>query len=154
MSEAAAIDIRSVLIPLSEIQLLLPNVVVAEVLGYQDPAPREGAPDWYLGDLSWRGGSIPMVSIERLMGDPMLTPQRRGRTIVTNTLNGEKALPHIAIVAQSIPSLVRVSEDNVEPVAEDEPPYLVSKVVGINNITVMIPDLDELERRVFEIVGR
>ena len=116
MSEEAVVsEVRCVLIPLRASRLLLPNVVVAEVMNYQKPESRENTPDWFMGVMAWRGTSVPVVSIEGLMGGTVAEPGYRGRTIVTNTLNGNKAIPHIGLVSKSIPSLVRVNEENIQP---------------------------------------
>ncbi|MES9969564.1 MAG: chemotaxis protein CheW, partial [Candidatus Thiodiazotropha sp.] len=116
MSEAAVKEVRSVLIPLHELQLLLPNAVIAEVIGYQQPEPPEaGKPDWFVGSYVWRGVVIPVVSFEGMLGEQVISPGQRGRIMVMNTLGQDEKLTHIGLLVQAIPSLVRVGVNNVAP---------------------------------------
>jgi chemosensory pili system protein ChpC len=151
MSQKEVSEIRCVLIPLATSRLLLPNAVVAEVMDFQSPVPREHMPDWYLGDLAWRGTSIPMVSIEGMWGGSVAVPGQRSRTLVLNTLNGNQDLTHIGLIVQSLPTLVRVSLENLEPSkVSSDLGALISQSVTVNDNLALIPDLDELERRVLE----
>lgn len=149
MSRVPLVEIRSVLIPLLRNFLLIPNVVVAEVMNYSQPEIRQEAPDWFLGDIAWRGTSVPIVSMEGLMGDEIVEPGYRSRMIILNTINGESLLPHIGIVAHAIPSLVRVTSESIEspslPVNQNG---LIKQVVIVGDKEVYIPDLDELEKLV------
>ncbi|MGD8589687.1 MAG: chemotaxis protein CheW [Chromatiales bacterium] len=151
MSQAEVSEVRCVLIPLATSRLLLPNAVVAEVMDYQTPVPRERMPDWYLGDLVWRGTSVPMVSIEGMLGGSVAVPGVRSRTLVLNTLNGNKKLSHIGLITQALPTLVRVNLDNLEPSKiRNDLGTLINLPVTVNNSLALIPDLDELERQVHE----
>ena len=151
MSQTEVTEIRCVLIPLASSRLLLPNAVVAEVMDFQAPVPRDGMPEWYLGDLVWRGTSVPLVSLEGMLGGSVAVPGRRSRTLVLNTLNGNQELTHIALIAQALPTLVRVTLDNLEPSkVRSDLGALISQSVSVNNSLSLIPDLDALERRVLE----
>jgi len=105
--------------------------------------------------LAWRGTSVPVVSIEALMGGPVAVPGHRGRTIVTNTINGNKTIPHIGLVSNAIPSLVRVNEENITPSElQSDLGKLIKESVNVNEGLALIPDLDELERRVLQVVSQ
>lgn len=155
MKSAPVFQVRSVLIPLLEDTLLLPNVVVAEVMNLITPQTRQDMPDWFLGDIGWRGTSVPVVSFEGMMGQPIVEPAQRGRTIILNTINGEASLPHIGIVAQAIPSLVQVTVESIDLSDSSREPQssLIKQTVTINDKQAIIPDLDELERLVMSSVG-
>jgi chemosensory pili system protein ChpC len=150
MSEAAVKEVRSVLIPLSNRQVLLPNAVVAEVMGFQTPDPQENTPDWYLGNLAWRGTMIPVVSFEAMSGGDAVKPGHRGRIAIMNALGDQPRLSHYGLVVQAIPSLVRVSADNVIPVLrEDEAENpLIRQSVELDMSPAVIPDLVEIERQI------
>jgi chemosensory pili system protein ChpC len=152
MNTHTATEVRSVLIPLVNSRLLLPNAVVAEVVDYEAPMKRDDVPDWFLGDLLWRGIRVPMISFERLLGQEFIEPGKRGRCIVLNTLNGDEALTHITLVSQQIPSLIRVTAESVsEPIERQaEPSDSVAMSVDINNTLALIPDFDLLEQKVKE----
>jgi chemosensory pili system protein ChpC len=154
MSQAAVKEVRSVLIPLHGLQLLLPNAVIAEVIAYQQPEPVEkGKPDWLVGTLLWRGVIIPVVSFEGMLGDRVVLPGHRGRIMVMNTLNQNQKVTHIGLLVQAIPSLVRVSAENIIPLnTDDELDALVKQQVELDLNSALIPDMDEIERQVTEVV--
>lgn len=156
MKQAVVSEVRSVLIPLANRQLLLPNAVVAEVIGYQEADPVEGQPTWFLGNMAWRGVLIPVVSFEALLGGEVATPGHRGRIAIMNALGGNPRLSHFGVVVQAIPSLVRVSADNVLPLPEDadQGDPLIRQGVEIDLSPAYIPDLDEAERRIMEVVAQ
>jgi len=152
MSKAAG-EVRSVLIPLADRQLLLPNAVVAEIMAYQQPEEREGMPEWFLGNMAWRGVLVPVISYEAMLGGGAVTPGHRGRIAILNGLNGHPRLSHYGMVVQAIPSLVRVTTNNVLalPRADEESP-LIRQGVELELNPAYIPDLDEIERRLREVV--
>jgi chemosensory pili system protein ChpC len=156
MSSVLAKEIRSVLIPLGDRQLLLPNAVVAEVMGYQEPDPVADTPDWYLGNILWRGIMVPVVSFEAMKGGGVVTPGHRGRITIMNALNNHPRLSHFGLVVQAIPSLVRVSIDNVLPVAdaEDAGDPLIRQVVELDMSPVYIPNLDQVEQRIHSLINK
>ena len=53
--------VRSLWVPLREMNLLLPNVAVAEISSYRAPVPVDGMPDWFLGMVRWRDQDIPVI---------------------------------------------------------------------------------------------
>jgi chemosensory pili system protein ChpC len=152
MNSAVVSEVRSVLIPLADRQLLLPNAVVAEVMGYQQPEVVEDKPEWFLGHMAWRGVLIPVIAFESMMGGEAVKPGTRGRIAIMNALSGESRLSHYGMVVQGIPSLVRVSVDNVLPKLEDptdEDP-LIKQAVELDLSPAYIPNLDEMERLLIE----
>jgi len=53
--------IRSLWVPLREMNLLLPNVAVAEISSYRAPEAQADMPEWFLGMVRWREQSIPVI---------------------------------------------------------------------------------------------
>ena len=49
--------IRTQLIPLADMNMLLPNTCIAEVIALGDLTPVEKSPDWFLSMMNWRGVS-------------------------------------------------------------------------------------------------
>lgn len=115
-----AIDIRSVLIPITGQQLLLPNATVAEVIGYTKPDPFSEAPSWVLGRVTWRGWRVPVVSLAMLGRWAGQEHTASARIAVLKGLGGNADMPFMAIVTQGFPHLVTVSAENLEGVEEDE----------------------------------
>ena len=104
--------IASLYLPVSNKQLLLPNVSVAEVVAYQAPKNLDEAPDYFLGTVSWRGIDIPVVSYELANGLKLNETSSTARIAVINTIGEHiNTLPFFAIITQCIPRLVKVSDD-------------------------------------------
>jgi len=151
----SAQEIRGVLLPVGRHYLLLPNAAVAEVIAFEEPKTQPGAPDWLLGQLAWRGRTIPVVSWERAVEESEPDWEaRRVRIVVLNTLNGNSALPHIGILSVGIARLARIRADVLaeDPTEETASP-LVKASVFITGLPAWIPDLDELERWVGSVRG-
>jgi chemosensory pili system protein ChpC len=144
-------EIRGVLIPLAGKQLLMPNALVAEVVNYQAPQPIEDAPAWLKGNMGWRGEILPVVSMEALMQIPESALGHKARIVVCNTTGGNARLPYLGVIAQSIPRLVRITRDNLEPADEDglQAPGSVAGV-RIAGEEASIPDLDALEQALLQ----
>jgi chemosensory pili system protein ChpC len=102
-------DIRGVLITVPQGRLLLPNASVAEVITFSDPEAIEGAPDWMLGNIRWRGWRLPLLSFSRLAGWSQETGQIGAKVVVLKALGGNPKLPYFAVLSQGFPRLVTVS---------------------------------------------
>ena len=133
-------------IPLKDLNLLLPNAAVAEVIGYAEAEPIEGAPPWLLGRLSWRDRAVPLISFESAMGVENVSAGNR--IAILNTLNSNSRVPYIGIILQDIPSLLRVKQESIESRTTDQELQSVSAYVTVAGGSYVIPDLDELEKRV------
>ncbi len=148
-----SIGVRGVLLPLLSGQLLLPNVSVSEIVGYQEPEPfPDHYPDWMLGQLAWRRQPIPLISYEHLLGFSLERVENRARVAICCTLNGNVERPYIGILLKSVPRLARVSEETVIPINDtDDVNEMVAQRVRINGQDAWIPDLDALESAITEL---
>ncbi|MGA2024347.1 MAG: chemotaxis protein CheW [Steroidobacteraceae bacterium] len=151
MSERIA-EVYSLLIPLADARLLVPRACVAEVVGYQVPAPMEAAPPWYLGLVNWNARSLPLVSFEGACGLPIPPASGRSRVVVFHALGGHIEIGYFGIVSQGFPQLVRVSNDVVRPdnsrIFAERVPVLCQ--VRMLNETPLLPDLERLELMIAE----
>lgn len=151
MTERIA-EIYSLLIPLADARLLVPRACVAEVVGYQNPTPMEGAPPWYLGLLNWNARSLPLISFECACGHAVPPTAGRSRVVVFHALSGRLDAGYFGIVSQGFPQLVRVSNDVVRPdhsrSFSDRSPVLCQ--VRMLNETPLVPDLEKLEQMIAE----
>jgi len=149
VSEAQSI-IASLYLPVSQQQLLLPNVSVAEVVSYQQPVPNRNTPDYHLGLIKWRGIDIPVISYEIANGQPPSGLAKNARIAVINTIGKHQAsLPFFAIVTQGIPRLVKVDSELIKKVKQSigEADSMAVKVDGEEAI---IPNIDFLESLAFQ----
>jgi chemosensory pili system protein ChpC len=146
MTERIA-EVYSLLVPLADARLLVPRACVAEVIGYQAPAPLDNAPPWYLGTVNWNSRSLPLVSFEGACGLAVPLTNNRTRIVVFHALAGRVESGYIAVVSQGFPQLVRVSNDVVRPDHSRSFPERTPVVCQVRmlNETPLVPDLERLE---------
>ncbi len=150
MSETTEGFIAGLMVPLRDKQLLVPNVSVAELIGYESPELQADTPDWYLGTIIWRDVQIPLVSFEAANGESYDVEQLAERTIVFNGISGRDELPFYAVAAEGIPHAVRVGpEDAVQQ--EGELGECTAMMVHLSGEDAIIPDLDHLESMILAL---
>jgi chemosensory pili system protein ChpC len=135
-----------VMIPMTDRQLLLPNVSVAEIVDYVAAETPPGAPEWLVGNLNWRGRDLPVISYDAANGGAVKLPDgNRGRIAVLNTIGKyHEKLPFLAIVTQGIPSQAKLAEDQIQAMdSESGPADLMA--VDVEGHIAYIPDLEYLE---------
>lgn len=147
-------DIRGVLIQLANARLLLPNATIAEVLSYAEPDAIEGAPDWLLGRIRWRGWQLPLIAFARLAG---ISSERGGlgsKVVVLKALGTSKT-PYFAVLTQGFPRLVTVSRAAlmVDEGAVDLPEGILAHVT-LNRDDAYVPDLERLEAMIGEALAQ
>lgn len=140
-----------VMIPMTDRQLLLPNVSIAEVVDFSGAVPPENAPAWLMGHLNWRGHQIPVISYDAANGGSATAPDgNRGRIAVLNTIGKHHdKLPFLAMVTQGIPSQARLVEEQIRPVDGAQGPADLM-VVDVDGHTAYIPNLEYLESLIIE----
>jgi chemosensory pili system protein ChpC len=142
-------DIRGVLIQVAGGRLLLPNATIAEVLSYAEPDSVEGAPDWLLGRMRWRGWQLPLIAFGRLSG---LANERGGlgsKVVVLRALGGNPRAPYFALLTQGFPRLVTVSRDTLMVVDDHNAlPNGVQARVLLNEDAAFLPDLGAIEEQI------
>lgn len=135
--------LTGLLLPLSDRYLLLPNVAVAELIDYQDSTPEEGAPEWFLGPISWRQLTLPLLSFEAACGGRAKVGGR-ARIVVLNALGGRNELKFIGLLTQGIPRSCKLDSQlsYVDvPLAE-----LELAAVQVGETVARVPDLIGLEQ--------
>jgi chemosensory pili system protein ChpC len=144
MSETESV-IASLYLPVSNKQLLLPNVSVAEVVAYQEPKKLDEGPDYYLGMVNWRGIDIPVISYELANGLKLNKTASTARIAVINTIGEhQKSLPFFAIITQGIPRLVKVSDDIIKKTKQKKG-AADAALIKVDGEDATIPNLDYLE---------
>ncbi len=149
-------SIRSLLIPMEDSHLLLPSTVVAEVVGYSEPAPMPGDyPSWLLGSFNWRGQQVPVVAFEDMNSGTGVLPATRARLLVLKALGDRPKLPYFAILAQGIPRLLRVHPDGIEDMEEpmDDAPAIRTAVLA-HGEPAFIPDMEYVEDEIHRVLFR
>jgi len=137
-------QVRSLWIPLREVNMLLPHVAVAEVGSYRVPEEQPDTPDWLLGTIDWRGQTIPVISLELLCGDELPANPVYSRLIILNSVRADSPVRHYAIVAAALPRSVLIDSAVVDDFEGCQLPALHCRVY-IGREQAVIPNLDYLQ---------
>ena len=140
-------ELYSLLIPLAEDRLIVPRACVAEVVRFSSPEQEDGAYDWMLGNVSWNGRALPVVSFEGALGKDVPAITGRTRIVVFYASSGELRTGYFGVLTQGFPQLVRVNKDvlqlhTTEGWPQDAP--VLCRVKMINEFP-LIPNLQKLE---------
>jgi len=140
-------SVRSLWVPLEGVNLLVPNVAIAEVISYQPLDLIQDGPDWLLGALRWREQLLPVLSVESLCGFGSPQGERGARISVLNSVNGSSALPFYAMVTAGIPRLIKADADALgdSMLAARSLPDTVADCVQIGNEEALIPNLEIIQ---------
>ncbi len=147
MTETTTKTLTCVLIPMSDRQLLLPNVSVAEVVDHTTELAGDDGPAWLAGFLEWRGRRLPVLSYEGANGgEPIMPDASRGRILVLNTIGPDHArLPFLALVTQGIPSQAKLEPEQVLGTDQGEQGPADLLLVDLEGEPVWIPNLEYME---------
>lgn len=136
--------VRSLWVPLRQMNLLLPNVAVAEISSYRVPRHCEGMPEWFLGMVQWRERDIPVISLESVCGMTVPSNPVFSRLMIVNSVNPGSTLKHFAIVTAGLPGLVQFGSDTADEAVENSFDGLRC-IVRIGSEEAVIPDLHYLQ---------
>ena len=137
-------SVRCMLLPLTSLNLLVPNSAVAEIIGYSPPRRLSDTSEWFAGVVIWRGVYIPVVAVEEMCN--LDTAQVGPRTRIAIIYNPEKDqdLPYLGIHMQDIPRAYLAETDSmVSGSDEGLSDYLVTRVDD-EQLGRVIPDLDKI----------
>ena len=146
----AAMDIPSLIIPMSEHAMLAPTVSIAEIVGYSRPERVEDAPDWLLGIIEWRKQKLPLISLEALRGEAIGDVGQRTRIAVFNNTGVNDDLPFFAIQTQGIPRLSRVLASIIHEVEGVNVRPFERIRVDLEGEICSIPDVGALEQVILD----
>jgi len=139
-------ELYSLLVPLTDMRLIVPRVCVAEVTGLGQLQMLSDAPDWLVGMVGWKELSLPLVSFEAAVGGQSPEIGGRTRAVIFHAASISKG-GFFAIMSQGLPQLVRINRDVVEPDQSEDWPEtapMICRIRMVNEYPV-VPDLDRLE---------
>lgn len=145
--------IASLLIPLYEKQLVLPNVTVAEIIPYRQPKPLSAHTPWLMGQMEWRNTFVPVVAYEVLNGGGLPPVSANSRLAVINGCGSNDRLPFYAILIQGIPRLMHISEKDIVEVDAMHKGGYDQCAVTLSGEQAMIPSLDMIEQELLKFIG-
>lgn len=140
----AATSVRCMLLPLTRMNLLVPNSAVAEIIGYSAPRQLAGCSDWFSGAALWRGVYVPVVEIEQMCGAGIAEAGPRARIAIIYNPDKDPELPYLGIHMQDIPRAYLAEQDGMISGGNDGlSAYLLSRVDD-EQLSRFIPDLDRI----------
>lgn len=140
-------ELYSLLVPLTEDRLIVPRACVVEVVRFTQPDTEAGAHSWMLGNVSWNGRELPVVSFEGALGKELPVATGRTRIVVFYATSGQLKTGYFGVLTQGFPQLVRVNKDVLQLDATDgwpESAPVLCRVKMINEFP-LVPDLERLE---------
>lgn len=141
--------IRTIVAPLTEINVMLPSTAVAEVLNFASPKPMKKAPAWLMGELAWQDWQVPIINYERLIKTHVhKITAARARILIIKTLGESALVNYIGLVIQGLPMLRKVSAATLVEIQSNDLPDTVFSEVSIDDLKAIIPRLGKLTRTV------
>ena len=147
-------EVACLLLPITGNRLLLPTVTVAEMIPYRPPQSKlkQEVPDWFLGELLWRGLTIPMLSFEKISGREQSPVNKNSQIAIFNNTGINAQLPFFAISTTGIPHLNRVTPDGIKRNENDHPNNYEIMRVDIDGQQAVIPNVSALEQACVELL--
>jgi len=140
-------ELRTILAPMSEDYVMLPNSVVGEILNFNSPQPFKQGPAWLLGEIAWHGWQVPVINYERLIRDNGITTiTSKSRILIVKTLGESTQVNYLGLLIQGLPRLKKVSESTLKETQTGDLPETVFARVSIDGLQAVIPELGDLTR--------
>ena len=141
-------EVRSVLVPVSGGDILLPNAAVAEVIGLSEVVPVPDAPEWLVGTTLWHGWEMPLVAYGLLSRMAEDEPTKSSRIAVIKALSGPARMPFRGFLCRGFPRLVTVSPANLVAIPDRDASIGVLGYAILQDREVVLPDLDRTSQLV------
>ncbi len=138
-------SLTGLIIPLAGQPLLLPNVAVAELVGYRLSQASAHGPEWFLGWASWRDQRVPVIDPGLMLGQPASEGQA-SRMLILNAVGGRPGVSFLGLRVSGIPRTTRVVRGELQ--AAGEGAEFVSRQVRLagEEELLLIPDLEAMEQ--------
>lgn len=143
MSSASG-SVRCMLLPLSSINLLIPNSAVAEIIGYSTPRSLADSSAWFPGVVSWRGVYVPVVSLEEMCSLDGAIIGARSRIAIIYNPEKDAELPYLGVHIQDIPRAYLAEVETMESGSDDGLSQYLLSDVDEEHLARVIPDLDRI----------
>ncbi|VAW53635.1 hypothetical protein MNBD_GAMMA06-267 [hydrothermal vent metagenome] len=148
--------IKCIILTLRRENVIVPNALVAEITSVSDVADVKNAPDWFLGNMKWRGADIPLLSFEASGGEKFSKVNLNTQAVVlysVGTSGASSENPYLALVMSGVPHVSRFTREQIKTdVDEQEEGHpMVAQKVRINGARVSILDVDAMVAMVEEL---
>ena len=132
----------------------MPDVMIAEIVDFQATTTEtDDVPTWYLGKLIWRNIEVPLVSLEALNNDSFFSQGRALKIIVLHGSFYRDKIPYWAFVALETPKMLRVTDAEMVEAEGAEPGNVEIMQAELLGETVIIPDVEKIEKAISNQLG-
>ena len=137
-------SVRCMLLPLSSINLLIPNSAVAEIIGYSLPRAIPDSSEWFPGVVLWRGVYVPVVSLDEMSSTGVAVVGPRSRIAIIYNPEKDAELPYLGIHIQDIPRAYLAEVEKMESASDEGLSQYFLSDVDEENLARVIPNLDSI----------
>ncbi len=118
MSSAVAVaeetnELACVLIPTPGLQLLLPNVCIAEIVPWRRIKVAEQGPSWCMGHVGWRGQNVPVIHYAGFEEQAEAMPNSARCLVVMNRARNPQGPAFYALAAVGLPRMLQLAEEDI-----------------------------------------
>ncbi|MCK4834245.1 MAG: chemotaxis protein CheW [Gammaproteobacteria bacterium] len=147
-------SIKCVILTLRRENVIVPNALVAEIISVKDIETSDGGPDWFLGNMKWRGADVPLLSFEASGGEKVSKVNLNTQAVVLYAVGDADDLgdhPYLGLVMSGVPHVSHFTRKQVKSDFDDgEPHPMVAQKIRINGASVSILDVDAMVAMVEE----
>jgi chemosensory pili system protein ChpC len=135
--------------------MLLPSAAIGEVIsGVAAMLDKQPAYPWLLGEVNWRGLTVPLISFEQLL--IQRNPRLRGShiAVMRSQVDTEK-MPFFGVPVQAIPASFSLTRETpIQEGADEGRLDFVAKYVRVRGVDAVIPDLPGIETHLASCFSR
>lgn len=149
-----AVDLITMILPIQDRTLLVPNVCVAEIIHVADVTEVKGTPKWFSGLINWRGYGIPLISFESINSRSGSVPVSLIHAAVINGTLDTSTVPFYAIISQGAPRMMRITPGeivNSDTGKKGSAELMIAKTCGEQ---ASIPDFQAIEGKLVRAVKK
>lgn len=148
------VDLITMMLPIQDKSLILPNVSVAEIISVEEVTPVKGSPKWFCGLINWRGYGIPLIAFEAINARTGAVPDRAIHAAIINGTSHTDTVPFYGIITQGTPRQIRVTPAEIARAEVKKLGSAEMMVASTGGEQASIPDLSSIEAKLAKAVKK
>ena len=149
--------IKCVILTLRKENVIIPNALVAEIISVKEVVENENKPEWFLGNMNWRGKDVPLLSFEAADGDEVSKVNLNTQAVVLYAVGkdgDDVESPYLGLVMSGVPHISRFTREQIATDSEGQEDHpMVAQKVRINGARVSILDVDAMVSMVQDLAA-
>ncbi len=149
-------EIKCVIFTMRKQNVILSSANFVEIISVKELKLANNRPNWFLGEMKWRGSEVPLISFEAAANEDVSVINLNTQAVVINSVgeHGEKDIPFLALVASGVPHVTHFTREQIatsEDDLDDHP--MIAQEVRINGARVNILDIDAIVEMLHSLNG-